>query len=246
MSDFDVPADDGALERLLREQRLGPPGPDESTPWDFVRRWPDDVVRRRAWPIISRLLVDADETVRARAVEFVRDWSDGAAVTTPRLIEVAERNAAAFGDQRVEGVTLRHTLAHALANRAGGGQGPRVAAALKRLAANGPVGGGAASVLGEYEPAFVTAQVQRWGDGAADWLEEAARSLAMFQRDALLPFLQAVRALDAGNRQRIVAAVESYIKRDDAQAGALARAEGLHPPSRPAPSADECRRAAGL
>src|SRR6266850_2351685 len=94
-----VPADDRALEALLRERRFGPPDPDDATPWDFVRRWPDATVRGRVWPIVSRLLTDGDDVVRARAVEFVRDWSEGAALTVPRLLEVAERHAGQFGDQ---------------------------------------------------------------------------------------------------------------------------------------------------
>src|SRR5204863_5900297 len=95
------PADDRALEALLRERRFGPPDPDDATPWDFVRRWPDTTVRGRVWPIVSRWLTDADTVVRARALEFVRDWSEGAAVTVPRLLEVAERQPDQFGDQEV-------------------------------------------------------------------------------------------------------------------------------------------------
>jgi hypothetical protein len=248
MSDADaaVPADDGALERLLRERRSGPPAPDETTPWDFVYQWSPAVVEKRVWPIVSRLLLDADEMVRARAVEFVRLWRNGAAMTTPRLLDVAQRHAALFADQRPEGIPLRDEMAHALADRSSRGDGPQIASVLKRLAADEPVGGGAASVLGEQAPEFVTAQVKRWGDGAIDWLEEAARTLAMFRRDAILPFLTAARGLSDGNRERLVAAVDAYVKRDDALATTIAQTEGLPPPTQPAPSTAECRRAIGL
>jgi hypothetical protein len=119
----------------------------------------------------------------------VRLWRDGAATTTPRLLDVAERSQALFADQRPEGLPLRDELGHALADRATAANAPQIARLLERLAADEPVGGGAASVLGEHAPDFVAAQAKRWRDGAIDWLEEAARTLAMFRRDAILPFL---------------------------------------------------------
>jgi hypothetical protein len=242
----EAPPDDRALEALLRERRFGPPDPDDATPWDFARRWPDATVRSRVWPIVSRLLDDGDDLVRARAVEFVRDWSDGATLTVPRLVEAAERHPDRFADQEVEGVTLRHTLAHALSNRVDSGSGARIAALLRKMAANEPIGGGAASVLGRYDPVFVAAQARRWGDAAVGWIEEAARSLALFRRDTVVPFLQATAGLGKTSRERILQAVEGYIKRDDATAAALARGEGLPVPIHAAPSAAECRRAIGL
>jgi len=244
--DVDVPAEDGALEALLRERRSGPPGYDDATPWDFVRRWPDATVRDRAWPIISRLLTDEDELVRARAVELVRVWSEGADVTRTRLIEVAEHHPELFGDQAPEGTSLRSELAFALSNSVNELNGARVAAVLKRLAAHEPIGGGAASVLGRYEPAFVGAQAAKWGDAQASWIVEATRSLALFRRDAILPFLQAVRGLGQATRTRVLEVVEEYIKRDDGTATALALGERVPPPIKPAPSVDECKRAIGL
>jgi len=244
--DVAPPPDDRALEALLRERRFGPPEYDEATPWDFVRRWPDATVRGRAWPIISRLLTDEDELVRARAVELVRVWSEGADLTKARLLEVAERHPELYGDQAPEGVSLRNELAFALSNSVDENNGTRVAAVLRELAAHEPIGGGAASVLGRYEPEFVSAQAQKWGDEQASWIVEATRSLALFRRDAILPFLQALRGLGQATRTRVLEVVEEYIKRDDATATALAQGQRLPPPTRPAPSADECRSAVGL
>ena len=101
-------------------------------------------------------------------------------------------------------------------------------------------------MLGEFEPTFVITQVGRWGDEAIGWLEEAARSLAMFQRDSIVSFLEAARHLGDEARTRLLAAVEAYVKRDDAVAATLARGEGLAAPARPAPTTDDCRRAIGL
>jgi len=240
------PADDRALEVVLRDERNGPPPPGDATPWDFVLRWPDAVVRERVWPIVSRLLIDADATVRARAVELVRDWSAGADVTVPRLLEVAENHAEKFRDQPVDGVALRESLAHALSNRVDADNGARIAAVLRTLATRAPVGGGAASVLGRYEPQFVTAQAQKWGDAQIDWIEEATRSLALFRRDAIVPLITVLRGLSRPNRERLLAAIESTITRDDATATTLALGQGLPPPEKAAPSVESLRDAIGF
>ena len=85
-------------------------------------------------------------------------------------------------------------------------------------------------------------QFQR--DLPADWIEEAARSLALFRRDAIIPFLNAVKGLGKATRERVLAVVLEYVKRDDA--AALAKGQGLPPPSKPAPTADYCRHVIGL
>ncbi len=243
---MEPPDDDAALEALLRDRRFGPPPPDDATPWEFVLRWPDATVRNRAWPIISRLLTDDDERVRARAIELVRVWSAGAELTMPRLLGVAERHPELYGDQAPDGIPLRHELAFALSNGVDERNGPRVATVLKGLAANQPIGGGAASVLGRYEPEFVASQAFLWGDAQVSWIVEATRTLALFRRDELVTFLHALRGLSRATRTRVLEVVEEYIKRDDATATALAQGQRLPPPTQPAPSADECKRAIGL
>jgi hypothetical protein len=246
MADVDPPATDAALEALLRDRKYGPPDHEDATPWDFVRRWPDAVARERAWPIISRLLTDDDELVRNRAVELVRVWSATRDLTRARILEVAEQHPALYGDQAPEGLTLRYEMAFALSNGATVDNGPRTAAVLREMATHEPIGGGAATVLGEYEPEFVTAHAPKWGDAQADWIEEAARSIALFRRDDVLPFLRALRGLSEATRTRVLAMVERYIKRDDPTANALARGDQLPPPVEPAPSTDDCKRAIGL
>lgn len=242
----EVPSDDCALEALLRQRRLGPPHPADAGPWDFVLRWPDSVLRSRVWPIVSRLLTDADEIVRVRAVDFVRNWDEGAALTTSRLVEVAEQHAELYGDQKEEDVTLRYSLAFALSNRAREPYGSRVAAVLREMAMHEPIGGGAASVLGRYDPTFVAALAQKWGDDQASWIEEAARSVALYRRDDVIPFLYALRGLAQSTRAGILDVIEKYIQRDDQNASFIARDEGLAPPTKPVPSAAECQAAIGL
>jgi hypothetical protein len=241
-----LPADDEALEALLRTQRRGPPMPYESTPWDFARAWGEPTRRTRVWPIVSRLLVDADELVRARAVELVRVWHEGAELTTPRLLEVAERHPGLYGAQAPEGITLRYELAFALSNRARPENGARVAALLREMAMHEPIGGGAAMVLARHDPAFVAARAAVWGEAQARWFAEAAGSIAMYRRDALLPLLQAFRGFDQASRERILEAVEHYIQRDDHVARSIAEGEKLPPPVQPAPSQAECRHALDL
>ena len=240
-----LPGTERELEKLLPDSRFGPPAPDEATPWDFVLQWTEADLRARVWPTISRLLLDDDDRVRERALEFIANWHDGADVTTQRLLEVAEQHLQLFAKQAPDGVPLREKLARALANRARV-DGPRVAAILRRLASDTPVGGGAATVLGMYEPGFVTAQAARWEDRALTFIDEAAQSLALFRRDAVLPFLRAVRHLSEPSRSQLLATIESAMKRDDAVATFLPRSRGLPSPTQPAPSDDECRRVVGL
>jgi hypothetical protein len=216
------------------------------SPWDFAMHWPDVALRGRVWPIISRLLTDGDELVRARAVEFVRLWRDGADLTTDRLVSIGETHGELYADQRPEGISLRDELAHALADRAVSREQRRIARVLEYLASSGPVGGGAATILGEFAPEFVIAQASAWGDDAVDWLAEAARSLARYRRDEIVPFLTAARGMSRENRERLVSTVDGAVKRDDSKAAALAQVEGIPAPTKPAPSTTECRSAIGL
>lgn len=238
------PATDAELETLLRDERNGPPLPGQVTPWDFVGRWPDVVIRGRAWPIISRLLVDSDDVVRARAIEFIRGWDAGRGLSTPILLDAAAKHAELFGEQIVEGIRLRDRMAHALSNLAYR-VGERVAVLLRDMCVDGPVIG-AGSVLGRFFPEFVVAKLAAWGERGDRFFVDAAGSIALFRRDTILPFLNAARGLSAVLRQEVLDAVEHFIKRDDAAAAAMAKSEGFPPPSKPAPSAEYCRRAVGL
>jgi len=190
---------------MLRDRRNGPPEPGEANPWSFVRRWPDAAVRSRVWPVISRLLLDADPVVRERAVEFVRGWDDGAALTAPRLIEVASQHAELYADQAIEGMTLRYALAFALSNRVTPANGAQIAALLRELAKRDPIVGSAASVLGRYEPTFVSELAPKYGDAQVDWIAEAAGSMAQFRRDSVVPFVTALRGLSQETRTRVLA-----------------------------------------
>lgn len=241
----ELPADDRELEALLRARRRGPPAPYESTPWDFTCHWDDHAMRTRVWPIVRRLLVDADEIVRARAVELVRLWDAGADMTLPRLLEVATSHPDLYGDQAPEGTTLRRELAFALSNRARPENATQVAALLRDMSAH-EVLETAALLVGRHDPGFVLDRARAWGEAQARWFANAAGSIAMFRRDALLPTLEAFRGFGNASKERILEQVESYIQRDDAAATRLAQGEQLPPPTRPAPSAEECRQAIGL
>lgn len=235
----DVPATDAELEAQLRENRFGPPPMGDTTPWDFVQRWPDNYVRGTAWPVISKLLVDADDTVRARAVEFQRLWTDGRALTTPRILDVAEQHRELFGDQKVDGITLRYELGFALANLAYR-VGERVAKIIREMNEHEPIAG---SVMGRYYPEDTIAEIPR---ANADWIDDAAGALALYRRDWTIAFLDALRSQPEATRKRALKGVEALIERDDKAAAAAAQGQGFPPPSKPAPSAEYCRRAVGL
>lgn len=117
---------------------------------------------------------------------------------------------------------------------------------LREMVMHEPIEGSVPGVLGRHEPMFVAERAQKWGDAQAHWVAAAAGSMALVNRDAVIPFLQAVRNLSPESRERILAEVEDNISRDDATAAARARTRGMPPPATPAPSADECRRAIGL
>lgn len=245
MSGPELPADDSALEALLRSRRHGPPAPYESTPWDFVRDWSTSEVRTRVWPIVSRFLVDRDEYARLRAVELVRVWDAGADLTTPRLLEIATAHPELYGDQAPEGTTLRHELAFALGNRARPENAAQVAALLRAMCEH-EVLETAALLVGRHDPDFVIGRATVWGEAQARWFADAAGSIAMFRRDALLPALHAFRGFGDAAKERILQEVDRYLQRDDAAATRFSQGEQLPPPTRPAPSLEECRQAIGL
>ncbi len=244
--DPDIPSDDRALEELLRDRRFGPPPPGDLMPWDFLQRWPANVVRQRVWPVVSKLLEDSDPVMRARSVEFVQYWSAGGDETSTRILEIGEREPKLFGDDIVDGETLRDEYARAAATLARGHQGSRLAKLLRKMAADEPLGGDAAAVLAQFEPEFVVAQARRWGRGAGAWVKAAARAMALYRRDDLIDFLEAASGLDRDDRERVIALVESAIERDDGKMAGIARTMGLPTPTRQAPSAAECRKAIGL
>lgn len=245
--DVAVPADDAAIELLLRSSKLGPPDPGDVTPWDFARRWPETVLRTRVWPIVSRLLVDDDEMIRARCVELIFSWHEGADLTGQRLVDVAEHHLDLYGAQKPEGnITLCYLMASALSNRTTAENGVRIAAVLLQLARDELVG---ASVLGRFEPMFIAERALKWTEwGFYEWMwiESAATSLALYRRDAVLPFLRALSGLADPTRVRILAKVEEFVTRNDEHAASHARNGGVPPPTQPAPSPEECKRAIGL
>ena len=246
MGDVALPADDLVLEKMLRSSKFGPPMPYESTPWDFAHSWGDAVLRTRVWPIVSRLFVDEDEMVRARCAELARVWNDSSDVTLPRLIEVAEKHGDLYADQRPEGCTLRSELAFALCNRSNPELGPRVAKVLEEMVLHEALGGGAAIVIARNDPGFVAAHAKVWGDARQSWFAEAASAVALYRRDELLGFLHELRVLGAEARAEVLARAESYLEPDDTKATAIATSQKLPPPTKPAPTADECRRALAL
>jgi len=68
----------------------------------------------------------------------------------------------------------------------------------------------------------------------------------LLRRDAVIPFLRALRGFEQTTREHILEIVERYMKRDDATARALAEGQGLPPPKLPAPSPDDCKQAIEL
>ena len=175
---------------------------------------------------MSRLLVDGDAAVRARSLEFVEAWSDGIDVTAARVAEAGERRLELFGRDVVDGIALRDEYARTASTLSMYQEGRRFAAVLRRLAADGPLGGSAAAVIAEHDPQFVIAQTEAWGAEAGAWANAAAPTFAAYRRDDLLDFLRAAVNLDGATREQVLARVERAIKRDDQAACKSASEQG--------------------
>jgi hypothetical protein len=227
--DPDIPESEGALETLLRDRRFGPAAPRDLNPWDFLQRWPQPVLAKRVWPIVSRLLVGNDSALRARALEFMNSWSDGIGLTAGRLAEVGEQHPELFGAETVDGLALRDQYARTASTLASYQQGQRLASVLRRLATDEPLGGSASAIVGEYDPMFVIRQIKRWGARGADWALDAARTFATKSRTELLDYLVAASSLDVETREQILRRIEQVIRRDGGT-----------------PTAAECRSTIGL
>lgn len=238
------PTSTADAEAMLRSSAAGPPSFGDDDPWDFVLRWPEDVIANVAWPAISHLLEDDDPDVRARSISFVGVWRDGGQRTLDRLIEVATQRASLFRD-----AAQADELAIALAGKSASlpAQGPRVASAILALLSGAPPPKGAVTVLAEHEPSAVIQGATKWSHDSAGQAaaKGAAFAMAMYRRDDLLELLAALGARSLEQRTEILAEIEAPLALADDQLALILKTEGL-PLPQTHPTLDDCRRALGL
>lgn len=232
-------------EATLRAGALGPPPFGDDDPWDFILRWPDDVVATWVWPAVSNLLADAGPEVRERAIAFAKRWPLERPRSLERLIEVATQHTALYRD-----ANQLETLALGLADLACAvrSEQPRVADLILTLFGDAPPCRGGVSLVAEHEPYRLIQRAPRWTDSLIDQLaaQAAATAVALYRPDHLLDLLAALRSRSEPHRIEILAALGSPLGITDEHRAVICNTEGIPLPQRPCPTTGDCSRALGL
>lgn len=236
------PATDGELEGLLRATAGGPPPFGDTQPWDFVLRWRHPVLFARVWPLVSKLLVDPDPTIRARSLEFVNGWTVGASMTVSRLIAIVRVFANAYPEPAVRADLARTLVNLSVIVRA---YRPTIAAAIMQMLADAPPPNGTAVLLAEYEPEAIIASAHRWSDEDQAVAETTAGAMAMYRRDHLLALLAAFAHRSEAFRADIAAQLARPLVIPDDKLALILAADDLPFPATH-PSGHDCLRALGL
>jgi hypothetical protein len=241
----DPPTSIADAESTLRQGAPGPPPFGDDDPWDFIFRWPDEVVETMVWPAVSHLLVDGDPEVRERAIWFSKVWRVERQRSLERLIEVATLHAELY---RAAGQIETLTLGLADLSCSLRSEQPRIAKLILTVLGDAPPCRGGVTIIAEYEPLALVERAPRWGEGWLDQsaVQEAVSAMAIYRPDHLLELLAALSSRSPDHRTPIMAALSVLLSMTDEQRAFISNAEGVPPPQRPCPTLDECRAALGL
>jgi hypothetical protein len=238
------PATAAEIERLLRSTAATPPSFGDDLPWDFALRWSPSFKLSMVWPVVSRLLVDPDPTIRARALEFANVWTEGAAMSVTRLLDVIRSQPNVYPEP-----ALRVELARTLANLSVTVRSFRakISAAIVSLLGATPPPRGTTTLLAEYEPDAVIASAVRWTDDDEDQAaaESTASAMAMYRRDHLLALMRALAGRSETFREEIAKAIAGPLAIPDDKLQLILDNDGIPTPAT-ATTASECRHALGL
>jgi hypothetical protein len=232
------------VESTLRSSAHGLPSFEDTEPWDFALRWRQPLLFQVVWPVVSRLLVDADPIIRMRSVEFVNAWREGDPVTLQRLMDVAINYSSMF-----RAPDLLERLAPTLASKAV--TLPRycyeIAKSIALLLGEVPPPAGSAAFLSEYEPDVVIQNGGRWSERMHDQsaATSAVRSMALLRRDHLLALLRALSVRSVADREALLKVAVENIDYPDNDLRKILDGDGI-PMPQTHPTLDECRRALGL
>lgn len=241
--DVQEPATEADVERLLRSTAAGPPAFGDDLAWDFALRWSSGFQLSHMWPVVSRLLVDPDPTLRMRALELLNSWSVNDGLVVTRLIDIARSHAA--GDEP----EVRAELARTLANKATSVRSFRakIAAAIAGLLGTGAAPKGTTALLAEYEPDTLRSNAAAWTEDTLDQLaaQTAASAMAIYRRDHLLAFLTALAHRSTESREGIASEIVESLALPDDKLKLILDVDRIPMPST-RPTLDECRRALRL
>lgn len=242
--DVQEPATEADIERVLRSTAAGPPSFGDDLPWDFALRWSPAFQLSRMWPVVSRLLLDPDPTIRQRALEIANNWSGNEALVVDRLLEIARTHANTYAEPEV-----RAELARTLANKAVAVRSFRakIASAIVSLIGRAAAPKGTTALLAEYEPDELTIRAGGWTEEFEDQAaaENAARAMAMYRRDHLLGLLKALSRRSAESRADIAKEIAESLAIPDDKLKLILDVDGI-PMPKTSPTLDDCRRALGL
>lgn len=242
--DVQEPATEADVERVLRSTAAGPPAFGDDLPWEFALRWSSGFQLSHMWPVVSRLLVDPDPTIRQRSLELANSWSVNDALVVSRLIDIARSHAAIYGERDV-----RAELARTLANKATSVRSLRakIAAAIAGLLGTGAAPKGTTALLAEYEPDALIANAYAWDEEYADQYaaQTAANAMAMYRRDRLLAFLGALKHRSVESREAIANEIVESLAIPDDKLKLILDVDGI-PMPQSHPTVDEGRTALGL
>jgi hypothetical protein len=243
--DVPEPATAAEIERLLRSTAATPPSFGDDLPWDFALRWSPSFKLSMVWPVVSRLLVDPDPTIRTRALEFANVWTEGAAMSVTWLLEVIRSQPNVYPEP-----ALRMELARTLANLSVTDRSSRakISAAIVSLLGAAPPPRGTTALLAEYEPDAVIASAVRWTDDDDEHqaaAQSCASAMAMYRRDHLLALMRALAGRSETFREEIAKAVAGPLAILDDKLQLILDIDGIPTPAS-APTVSECRRALGL
>jgi hypothetical protein len=231
-------------EEILRSAAQGPPAAGEEDPWDFVLKWPEATLERVVWPVVSRLLVDSDDQVRSRAINFVDWWRGGEQLTVDRLIEIASHRATTFRNS-----AERDRFVGALANKATScrQKGPKLAQSIVAALEGRPPPTSVVPLLAKFAPEALVAAAPAFGSGASAQMaaQVAASSVAMYGRDHLIALLRGFSKRSTAERESIVNEATMRLKLTDADLLRILEVDKLSMPQT-RPSVADCRQALGL
>jgi hypothetical protein len=244
----ELPLNDNDAKVMLRSIAALPPENvhRDTTSWDFLMRLDAARLESQVRPLMHELLLDADATVRYRAL--------GVLMTLPTskqsldlIVKAAQNHAPLFRAVSADGSRLDEALQHALANEAiSSGRGKEITRVFKQI-----VGSELPSepgVVGHYDVDWSLDLARRFAGKHVEgrYWSRLTESVGWYHRDRLIDLLSALNVLPAEAKEMVIGAVAGDLGQNEARMIEMCKEDGIAPPIRPVPTLAECRKAIGL